>query len=171
MTVPVPGRKPNKKGPRKASYACEVMLRVSWSVLNHEDGQPPHTRRGEVMLDLGLEVHPNPELTRDEMQQVAFAAKIAALKALAARRRAPRPMTLQDARAEAKRRWFRMQDKNVPARLGFVSLLRKDKPRRYEVGLRCGSTTLSSLGESWEGAFAAMDRLEADITKGGGQLP
>ena len=124
------------------------------------------------MLDLGLEVNPNPEFTRDEMQQIAFAAKIAALKALAARRRrAPKPMTLKAARAEAKRRWFRMQDKNSPARFGFVSLLRKDKPRRYEVGLRCGSTIISSLSESWEGAFAAMDLLEADIVKGGGQLP
>lgn len=69
----------------KPGYASEVMLRVSWSVLNHPDGQPQHIRRGEVMLDLGLESNPNPELTREEMQRVAFAAKIAALKALAAR--------------------------------------------------------------------------------------
>lgn len=73
---------------RKASYAQEVMLRVSWSVLNHPDGQPQHARRGEVMLDLGLEQAPDPELTSDEMQRVAFAAKIAALKALGRR---PKP--------------------------------------------------------------------------------
>lgn len=79
---------------RKPGYAQEVMLRVSWSVLNHEDGQPQHVRRGEVMLDLGLESNPSPELTRDEMQRVAFAAKMAALKALRARpkpRREPIP--------------------------------------------------------------------------------
>lgn len=73
---------------RKASYAQEVMLRVSWSVLNHEDGQPQHTRRGEVMLDLGLETAPVPPLSDEEMQRVAFAAKMAALKALRSR---PKP--------------------------------------------------------------------------------
>jgi hypothetical protein len=40
------------------------------------------------MLDLGLEQAPDPELTSDEMQQVAFAAKIATLKSLGKR---PRP--------------------------------------------------------------------------------
>lgn len=73
---------------RKPAYAQEVMLRVSWSCLNHPDGQPQHARRGEVMLDLGLEAAPDPELTADEMQRVAFAAKIAALKALGTR---PKP--------------------------------------------------------------------------------
>lgn len=71
---------------RKASYASEVMLRVSWSVLNHEDGQPQHARRGEVMLDLGLERAPIPELSPDEMQRVAFAAKMATLKLLRQRK-------------------------------------------------------------------------------------
>lgn len=75
-------------GLRKPTYAQEVMLRVSWSCLSHSDDQPPHTRRGEVMLDLGLEQAPDPELTRDEMQRVAFAAKVAALKVLGKR---PRP--------------------------------------------------------------------------------
>lgn len=78
-------------GERKPKYAQEVMLRVSWSVLNHADGQPQHARRGEVMLDLGLEQAPDPELTGDEMQQVAFAAKMAVLKALARRIRPRRP--------------------------------------------------------------------------------
>ena len=55
---------------RKASYASEVMLRVSWSVLNHIDGQPQHTRRGEVMLDLGLEDNPDPEFTRDDLDAI-----------------------------------------------------------------------------------------------------
>ncbi len=79
---------------RKPGYAQEVMLRVSWSVLNHDDGQPQHVRRGEVMLDLGLESAPEPPFTRDEMQLVAYAAKMAALKALRTRsnpKRAPIP--------------------------------------------------------------------------------
>ena len=75
---------------RKPSYSQEVMLRVSWSCLNHADGQPQHARRGEVMLDLGLEKAPEPEFTRDEMQSIAYAAKIAALKALARRKRGRR---------------------------------------------------------------------------------
>ena len=75
---------------RKASYASEVMLRVSWSCLNHADGQPQHCRRGEVMLDLGLEQVPDPELTGEEMQRIAFAAKMAALKVLSARKRGGR---------------------------------------------------------------------------------
>ncbi len=78
--------------PRKPGYAQEVMLRVSWSVLNHEDGQPQHVRRGEVILDLGLERAPDPELTGDEMQQIAFAAKIATLKALGRR---PKPKRVE----------------------------------------------------------------------------
>lgn len=75
---------------RKPSYAQEVMLRVSWSCLSHADGQPQHTRRGEVMLDLGLESTPDPEFTREEMQAVAYAAKMAALKALRLRKRRPK---------------------------------------------------------------------------------
>ncbi len=73
------------KAERKASYAQEVMLRVSWSCLNHPDGQQQHCRRDEVMLDLGLEQVPDPAFTNDEMQRIAFAAKIAALKALRSR--------------------------------------------------------------------------------------
>lgn len=72
---------------RKPAYAQEVMLRVSWSCLNHADGQQQHCRRDEVMLDLGLEKLPDPSFTNDEMQRIAFAAKMAALKALSARKR------------------------------------------------------------------------------------
>jgi len=81
---------PSPAPARKASYASEVMLRVSWSCLDHADGQPQHCRRGEVMLDLGLEQMPNPEFTGEEMQRIAFAAKMAALKALSARKRGAR---------------------------------------------------------------------------------
>lgn len=84
--LPSPGsREQNCQGGEHLRPMQEVMLRVSWSVLNHHDGQPHHARRGEVMLDLGLESAPDPELTRDEMQQIAFAAKIAALKILGRR--------------------------------------------------------------------------------------
>ncbi len=72
--------------PIRSPHTQEVMLRVSWSCLRHEDGQPPHARRGEVMLDLGLEAAPSPELTADEMQSVAIAAKFALLKALTKRK-------------------------------------------------------------------------------------
>ncbi len=64
----------------------ECMLRVSWATNKHTDGQPNHTRRGEVTRDLGLEFHPGDDLTLDDMQAVAFAAKMAALKCLRARR-------------------------------------------------------------------------------------
>lgn len=74
------------------------MLRVSWSVLNHADGQPQHARRGEVMLDLGLEAAPDPELTSEEMQQVAFAAKTATLKALGRRPKPKKPTHSRRAR-------------------------------------------------------------------------
>lgn len=70
------------------------MLRVSWSCLNHSDGQQQHARRDEVMLDLGLEAVPDPSFTNDEMQQIAFAAKMAALKALARR---PKPSKIKRA--------------------------------------------------------------------------
>lgn len=73
----------------------EFMLRVSWSTNKHPDqetpaheGQPAHTRRGEVMLDLGLAFEPGDDFTQVEMQAVAFAAKMAALKVLRLRKRA-----------------------------------------------------------------------------------
>lgn len=69
----------------------EFMLRVSWSTNKHPDqseqagqgwGQIKHCRRGEVMLDLGLPFAPGDDFTTDEMQAIAFATKIAALKVL-----------------------------------------------------------------------------------------
>ena len=86
---------------------------------------------------------------------------------------AGRKMTMKEARGEATRRWFRMQgqDGRQLARFGFASLLRKDKPKRYEVGLRSGQTVLSCRGDSWEEAFAGMERLERDVIKAGGRWP
>lgn len=74
----------------------EFMLSVAWSTDNHPDqapvagesfGQVKHCRRGEVMLDLGLAFDPGDDFTNDEMQEVARAAKMAALKALRLRKR------------------------------------------------------------------------------------
>jgi hypothetical protein len=42
------------------------------------------------MLDLGLEQVPDPEFTGEEMQRIAFAAKMAALKVLSTRKRGGR---------------------------------------------------------------------------------
>jgi hypothetical protein len=42
------------------------------------------------MLDLGLERAPDPSFTNEEMQRIAFAAKMAALKALNARKHGAR---------------------------------------------------------------------------------
>src|SRR5262249_46360460 len=64
----------------------EFMLRVSWATSKHTDGQPNYSRRGEVMLDLGLDFHSGGDFTSSEMQAIAFAAKVAALKCLRARR-------------------------------------------------------------------------------------
>jgi len=65
----------------------EFMLRVSWSTNKHTDNQPSHTRRGEIMLDLGLPFHAGDDFTNKEMQEIAYATKMAALRALRRRRK------------------------------------------------------------------------------------
>ena len=84
-------------------------------------------------------------------------------------------MTKKEARDEANRRWFRGHSALRAARWGWVSLHRKDQPKRYEVGLSTGlpprGTTITARGDSWEEAFAAMDRLEADLVRRGGGFP
>lgn len=69
--------------------ASEFMLRVSWTTNKHTDALPRHTRRGEVMLDLGLDFHPGDDFTSDEMQALAFATKMAALRILRKRPKKP----------------------------------------------------------------------------------
>lgn len=64
----------------------EFMLRVSWSTNKHVDGQPHHTRRGEVMLDLGLPFKLGDDFTDAEMQAIAFATKMEALRVLRRRK-------------------------------------------------------------------------------------
>lgn len=65
----------------------EFMLRVSWATNQHTDGQPHYTRRGEVMLDLGLPFRAGDDFTSEEMQAIAFATKMEALRVLRRRRR------------------------------------------------------------------------------------
>ena len=72
--------------------SSEFMLRVSWATDRHPDqaptvagepfGQAKHCRRGEVMLDLGLPFVAGDDFTSDEMQAIAYAAKMAALRLL-----------------------------------------------------------------------------------------
>jgi len=68
--------------------SSEFMLRVSWATNKHTDDQPNHTRRGEVMLDLGLEFHAGDDFTSEEMQAIAYATKMEALRVLRRRKRA-----------------------------------------------------------------------------------
>ena len=72
----------------------EFMLRISWATNKHTDDQPNHTRRGEVMLDLGLPFAPGDDFTSEEMQAIAFASKMEALRVL--RRRKKRIITKDD---------------------------------------------------------------------------
>ncbi len=65
----------------------EFMLRISWATNKHIDDQPNHTRRGEVMLDLGLSFTAGDDFTTDEMQKIAYAAKMEALRVLSRRKR------------------------------------------------------------------------------------
>lgn len=72
----------------------EFMLRVSWATNKHSDqeggdeGQLKHCRRGEVMLDLGLDFHAGDDFTSEEMQTIAYATKMEALRVLRRRKRA-----------------------------------------------------------------------------------
>lgn len=72
--------------------SSEFMMRVSWATDRHPDqagaeGQPKHTRRGEVMLDLGLPFRPGDDFTSEEMQSIAYATKMEALRVLRRRSR------------------------------------------------------------------------------------
>ena len=68
----------------------ECMIRVSWSAAfdKNDDGDGPLLRRGEVTADLGLDSPPEPCFTDREMQDITFAAKMAALKCLRQRKKA-----------------------------------------------------------------------------------
>jgi hypothetical protein len=69
----------------------EYMLRVSWSGAfdNDDAGRGHHVRRGEVTLNLGLDEPPN--FTDRDMQDIAFAAKMAAITCLRRRKEGAKP--------------------------------------------------------------------------------
>ena len=68
----------------------ECMIVVAWTALRVGDKQQytTHTtRHGEVSADLGIDKIPDPPFTDSEMQQIAYAAKMAALTCIGARSR------------------------------------------------------------------------------------
>lgn len=75
-------------GPVKG--AVEYMLRVGWTGVNDpgDDGRGHLVMRDMVTVDLGIDPDDKrkPPFTRGEMQSIAFAAKMAALKCLFARK-------------------------------------------------------------------------------------
>jgi hypothetical protein len=107
------------------------------------------------MLDLGLETPPDPELTSEEMQQVAFAAKMAALKAIRRRPRHAAP----DARTSLTKRPASVED------------MRSDKIRLSEILLPEGWRSYW-LGDRWmsivaPNALATIDLQARQVRPGG----
>jgi len=68
---------------RREALGMEVCL----VVVGYVSGRDPFRLLGRVSADMGENAMPDPPLTMAEMQPVAFAAKIALGKVLAARRR------------------------------------------------------------------------------------
>jgi hypothetical protein len=67
----------------KEALGMEVCL----VVVGYASGREPFRLLGRVSADTGMNAMPDPPLTTDEMQPVAFAAKMAFAKVLSARRR------------------------------------------------------------------------------------
>lgn len=65
-----------------------VGMEVCMVVVGYVSGRDPFRLIGRVSADLGEDTMPDPPLSMAEMQPVAFAAKMALAKVLAARRRA-----------------------------------------------------------------------------------
>ncbi|MCC7024654.1 MAG: hypothetical protein IT338_17635 [Thermomicrobiales bacterium] len=73
----------------------ETVLHVYWSAIGDardaREGRHGHRmQRDKVAVSLGLDRAPDPGFTPAEMQSIAYAAKIAAIKCLMARRRSRR---------------------------------------------------------------------------------
>ena len=69
----------------------ETMIHVYWSALGdardvREGGHGHRMQRDKVTASLGLDGAPDPGFTSEEMQQIVFAAKVAAIKCLRLRR-------------------------------------------------------------------------------------
>lgn len=60
---------------------------VCMVVVGYVSGREPFRLLGRVSADTGASAMPDPPLTQDEMQPVAFAAKMALAKVLSARKR------------------------------------------------------------------------------------
>lgn len=67
-----------------------VGIEVCMVVVGYVSGRDPFRLLGRVSADTGMGALPDPPLTMTEMQPVAFAAKMALAKVLAARRKASR---------------------------------------------------------------------------------
>jgi hypothetical protein len=67
----------------------ETLIHVYWTGINDSDdkGKGHLAQRGKVSADLGLEAVPVPGFTSEEMQQITFAAKMAAIKCLQDRKK------------------------------------------------------------------------------------
>ncbi len=75
-----------------ANQGEETMIHVYWSgyrdARDQRDGGMGHRmQRDKVTASLGLDKCPDPGFTEEEMQSIAYAAKMAALKCLTARAR------------------------------------------------------------------------------------
>lgn len=75
-----------------AGGSQETMIHVYWSALGdardaREGGHGHRMQRDKIGVSLGLDAAPEPGFTPVEMQEIAFAAKMAALKCLRGRRR------------------------------------------------------------------------------------
>jgi hypothetical protein len=73
---------------RENTKRQECMIGVHWTGLNDpgDDGRGHNLFRDMAHADLGLDGVPDPPFTRDEMQRILFAAKMAAIKCLHNRR-------------------------------------------------------------------------------------
>jgi hypothetical protein len=84
---------------RKEVAGMEVCL----VVVGYVSGRDPFRLLGRVSADLGEDAMPDPPLTMAEMQPVAFAAKMALAKVLAARRKVCARNYAEGARCARKR--------------------------------------------------------------------
>jgi len=108
-----PRRKPKRKSTstladvRRAKAAFDehrgrmeaLGMEVCMVVVGYVSGRDPFRLLGRVSADLGESAMPDPPLTVSEMQPVAFAAKMALGKVLAARRRSEQKTTTKKERA------------------------------------------------------------------------
>jgi len=69
------------------SYAEEVMVVVAVKYKRNDDDPDRHMMRAMVTADTGFERVPKPDITVAEMQEVAFAAKMALINVIQKRKK------------------------------------------------------------------------------------